>query len=409
MPGEPTCTTFKTMCFTLNNPTIEEEKSIKSFFESDKILRAVFQKEEGKEKTPHFQGYFALNSPMKFKTLKKQEGFERCHFEQPVKNKNSAANNLHYCTKPQPGCTCKHCVACPARLDGPWIYPNIEAFPKMNGERNDLKELMADIKSGMSIDDIKDKYPGQYLRMKKAITDEVNEHYVATKPKKFAPLLTTYMYGDSDTNKTRYALEMAKKEYKDEEIFEFSMPDSGKLWWDTYTKQKCVIVNEFNGQFGVEYFNNLLDGKIAAVEVKGGFKIANFERLYITSNHKWSELWAKTFAKNKELGRAVFRRLDQIIKFEKGADPVYEKYCERRVDDGETLPEIAKPEVGTGSEMPDIDFVEEYRSKKRKLNDLEGDTVIGSDGEAMSRSYASNPANFKKRKTQEDEDEDGQK
>lgn len=236
------------------------------------------------------------------------------------------------------------------------------------GKRNDLKELMVDIKSGMSIDDIKDKYPGQYLRMKKAITDEVNEHYVATKPKKFAPLLTTYMYGDSDTNKTRYALEMAQEDYEDSDIFEFTMPDSGKVWWDGYNNQKCVIINGFKAQFGVEYFNNLLDGKITTVEVKGGFKIANFERLYITSIYKWSELWAKTFAKNKELGRAVYRRLDEIIKFEKGVDPVYEKYCPRRVDDGLSLPK--HPTEETDVKMSNIDFVQSNNSRKRKFSEI---------------------------------------
>lgn len=272
--------------------------------------------------------------------------------------------------------------------------------------RTDLKDLMADIKSGMSISDIQDKYPGHYLRMHNSIDKLVNEHHIKNKSKKFAPLFATYLWGDSDTNKSRYALEMAQEEYEDSDIFEFTMPDSGKVWWDGYNDQKCVIINEFKAQFGVEYFNNLLDGKIASVSVKGSFVLANFERLYITSNYEWTDLWAKTFAKNPTIGKAVYRRLDEIIKFETDKDPVYEKFCPRRVDDEMRLPSIQKPALYTGESMPTVDFVSKYKEKKRKLNELESDTVIDSDGSAMSESYASNPANFrqtKKRKTNKDE------
>jgi len=61
-------------------------------------------------------------------------------------------------------------------------------------------------------------------------------------------------------------------------------------------------------------------------------------------------------------------------------------------------------------ELPDEEVPENTRKRKyytrEDVNEVES-SVIGPDGEAMSKSYASNPANFKKRKTQEDEEEDG--
>lgn len=391
--AEPKISSFKTMCFTLNNPTNEEQAQIMTFFESDRIKRAVFQLEQGESETPHFQGYFAVETPMQFKTLKALDGFTRCHFE---KAKGDAKSNLRYCTKDE------------GRLDGPWIYPNIEAFPKI-GERNDLKKLMSDIKSGLTIDEIADKYPGEYLRMKKSITEEVNKQILLKRPLIYKPLHVTYMYGDSDTNKSRYAREMAQEDYEDPEIFIHNLPAAGTVWWDGYTSQKCVIINEFNGQLDLQTFNKLLDGEINLLQVKGSHVVSHLERLYITSNFSWDELWAKTYAKNPTLAKAVYRRLDEIIKFETDQDPKYEKYCPKRVDDGIRLPSIDKPLMYTGESMPTIDFVSKYKNKKRKLNELETDNVIDIDGSVMSASYASNPANFrktKKRKTQEDDRED---
>lgn len=65
----------------------------------------------------------------------------------------------------------------------------------------------------------------------------------------------------------------------------------------------------------------------------------------------------------------------------------------------------AVKQIFPNGDSVDVPYEELKTSAEKRKADAIEDTVIGSDGEAMSRSYASNPANFKKRKTQEDDGE----
>lgn len=56
----------------------------------------IIAREIGGEGTPHLQMYIEWNKKIRYTTLKKYKGFERCHFEQA---KGSKSDNINYCKK----------------------------------------------------------------------------------------------------------------------------------------------------------------------------------------------------------------------------------------------------------------------------------------------------------------------
>lgn len=78
-------------CMTLNNYTAEELDSIKRYFQTQKHWIIA---KEGKNATPHLQGYFEAKNPVSFKTLRNLCG--RAHWEI---TKGNTEQNRQYCMK----------------------------------------------------------------------------------------------------------------------------------------------------------------------------------------------------------------------------------------------------------------------------------------------------------------------
>ncbi len=114
-------------CLTVNNPT--------EALVAPENCYLVYQKEEGDNKTPHFQGVVYFNNQRTFKSVKKL--FPRAHLDKMMGTLDQAE---HYCTKPHDDCFCKHCKEGPKRLDGPWRHGE---KPKGQGERIDYQQFYA--------------------------------------------------------------------------------------------------------------------------------------------------------------------------------------------------------------------------------------------------------------------------
>lgn len=83
----------KRWCFTLNNPTPEEYKSIRENFTSSSKTKYIIGKEKGEEGTPHLQGYVHFEKKIRPLSLKLSK---RIHWE---KAKGSETQNIDYCSK----------------------------------------------------------------------------------------------------------------------------------------------------------------------------------------------------------------------------------------------------------------------------------------------------------------------
>ena len=87
----------------------------------------VYQLEMGESGTPHFQGYIQMNKPVRFTHFHPM--LERAHFEV---SKGTPEQATAYCTKED------------TRLEGPWVFGEIQG----QGKRNDIISLRNAIRDG---------------------------------------------------------------------------------------------------------------------------------------------------------------------------------------------------------------------------------------------------------------------
>lgn len=149
----------KRWTFTLNNYSPEECEFLKQ--PREEISYIVIGKEEGREGTPHLQGYVEFCSKKSLLTAKRSLGSERIHIEV---SKGSSSENRTYCMK-----------------DGDILVEYGE--PMQQGKRNDLQNIVEEIKAGVSIPQIWQDFPLQMIRYERGIRSA----YKALSPNVAAP------------------------------------------------------------------------------------------------------------------------------------------------------------------------------------------------------------------------------
>ena len=121
---------WSTWMFTINNPNV-----LTPDFWKHKPHYVVWQLEKGKQGTEHYQGYAVWNKEIGKKAVSKC--MPRAWLSRRLGTHEQAK---HYCTKPNEGCECKHCIDEPERLDGPWFYGTEEGIPLKKGQRTGLRD-----------------------------------------------------------------------------------------------------------------------------------------------------------------------------------------------------------------------------------------------------------------------------
>lgn len=178
----------KDWCFTLNNPRTKDRERIQKW-QYDYL---VFQLEVGEEGTPHLQGFVQFAKQHRLSVLKKLD--QRIHWEP---RRGSAIQAAHYCKKPEPDCTCKHC-------DGvPRIYPQ---YIFENGDISaPASERLATVAKSLKYKGLTktiESYPTHYIRMKAGIEGLATFY---SPVRQWRPVVTV-LWGGPDLGKTRYAL-----------------------------------------------------------------------------------------------------------------------------------------------------------------------------------------------------------
>ncbi len=84
---------FRSWCFTINNHTVEIWNSLTHLKDEYKIIKIIFQEEEGKNNTPHLQGVIQFKNQILFSTLK--DLFPTAHWE-PCR---TLKGSIKYCSK----------------------------------------------------------------------------------------------------------------------------------------------------------------------------------------------------------------------------------------------------------------------------------------------------------------------
>lgn len=257
-------------CFTLNNYSDDHVNEIASW----DCKYVVFGKEEGKEGTPHLQGYVEFKNAKTLKSLKKLN--KAIHWEA---RKGTAKQAADYCKK-----------------DGDFME---HGTMSAQGKRTDLDNVAAAVIEGVPLNEIAAENPAMWIRYNKGLTSLKNE---LTKHRT-GPAEVMWLYGGTGVGKTRYAVESSDSYYiKD-----------GTRWWNAYAQEETIIIDDFDGSWNFRDLLRLLDRYPYQGETKGGYVKINSARIIITAE------FAPDYWYSGTLLEQVLRRIGTVKEILKGS------------------------------------------------------------------------------------------
>lgn len=306
--------------FTWNNPTISGEE-FKEFMEKTGAFSCVvFQKEEGEEGTPHFQGYVELNQRSYVSGVHKAVAPYKMSWQYANGTKVS---NKKYCTKED------------GRIDGPW-YINEDKFNTAGqGRRSDMDKFALLVLENNGItEEVVDEMPGHAAQFGKNAQYLVNTLALQRAEKE------EMEYWKEQARLRREGLAIQGQQQRHLELY-FGPTAVGKTtqikleiigergerlytkncankWWCGYDKHDVVLMDEFRGDsFGkMEDFNNVTNKGALQVETKGGNTVLLASEMHFASNRHPCHWWKKGsngyYGWNDARFQAVARRFSKV-------------------------------------------------------------------------------------------------
>lgn len=232
----------------------------------------------------HLQGYIELSKPMRIGAVQRILGDPICAL---FRREGTPDQARDYCRK-----------------DGNVVEFGTYVRPK-KGTRSDLVSAKNAISSGITRSEFDDRFFAIVARYPRWVN-----RYFAERLRKEARLfrqVTVDVYvGSTGTGKTKKAIE----DHPD--IYVVPLPSSGTIWWDGYTGQKEILLDELYGQVRFSYLLRLLDGHRMMLQVKGSFTHAAWETVVITSNVQPGQ-WYQSVPEEKLA--ALERRISSVTQF----------------------------------------------------------------------------------------------
>lgn len=255
--------------FTWNNYTDDDVEYLKG--QSFRYL--IFGREKGESGTPHLQGMIVFENPRSFESIRKKIFLEKAHLE--VARSQQALMKYN-------------------KKEGDWEeYGN----PPEQGRRYDIEEMVDMVKGGSKAKQLWEHNSTLMLQYNKAFE---RCRYDMMEDREEPPKVF-WFYGGTGTGKTRKAFEYCESRYiKD-----------GTMWWDGYSQQKAIIIDDFDGHWPYRDLLRLLDRYPYSGQVKGGYVKINSPFIFITCEHHPSLLWS-----GAELAQ-ILRRIFEVQFFEK--------------------------------------------------------------------------------------------
>lgn len=279
--------TSRHYCFTVNNPDAALHPDIDWLPKG--VRYAVYQLELGDNLTHHYQGYLELARSQRMSWVKKLPGLERAHLEIRRGTREQARD---YCMKDE------------SRVEGPWEYGNFATGGQ--GKRTDVLELKNVLLAGATERQILEQLPQQWFQYQRAIS------YTRTmlqEPRSWNTDIHLYI-GTPGSGKSAKVM----REHPD------AYWKQRSNWWDNYTGQEVVVLDDFYGWLPPDMIFRLGDRYPLLVETKGGQRQFLAKKLIITSNKAPVQWW-----NSETLGRidiqALYRRIKKVIRFDGQFDP----------------------------------------------------------------------------------------
>lgn len=276
--------------WTLNNWTMTEHFDIVEHL-GHVCEYGVIGYEVGENGTPHLQGYMYYTNARSFSSVKKLN--ERIHFES---SKGTPAQNKKYCTK-----------------DG--LYVEFGTIPKQ-GRRSDFDELKEDIESGLTLDELRIKYFGLFVRYGRQIHtlyEQMQAH------REIKPCII-WLYGDTGCGKTRFATSCTSMTYKNNILKKYYIAHN-PAFMDGYEHQPIMIFDDvdagFLQQYGKKDMLRILDYYEYRVNIKGSHAVFTSPLVFITSDKPPQTIMNELKWSLFDQGQ-LLRRIDGIVHLENG-------------------------------------------------------------------------------------------
>ena len=281
-------------CFTLNNPTEEEEITIRRIGQTintlDWIEYLIFGHEIGEQGTPHLQGYLIATTRMRFTTLNRHiwadTNNRRIHWEV---SRGTPAQAIAYCKK-----------------DG-----QFEEFGDIpNQKKNQWTTIHEMITNGATSQQIRDEFPGTWCAYRSSIEAWINEGRQAR--------LQPY---DGDLQQKNFWIWGPTGIGKSTKARTYGQPVYNKginRWWDGYNHEPVVVMDDMppvKADILVDHLKRWLDRFPFPAEIKTSHMMLspNDFKLIITSNYSPEQCF-------KEPDLSAIRRRLTVIHMDEMAD-----------------------------------------------------------------------------------------
>lgn len=256
---------------TINNYSAEELRDVLEF----DCKYSVTGRETGEEKgTPHIHSYMEFGKPVRFQTMK--NNFPRADIEP---RKGTAKQAIAYCKK-----------------QGDFTE---KGEPSKQGHRTDLDEVAEAVMRGDPIPTIAQAFPTTFIRCHRGI-----EHFRETLQKhrdRENPPTVIWIYGQSGTGKSRLPHDI----HGDTCVY----IKDGTQWWNNYTQQEAIVIDDFDGKWPYRELLRLIDRYAFQGQTKGGYVKINSPYIYITCEYPPERFWS-----NNELAQ-IKRRITHTFEF----------------------------------------------------------------------------------------------
>lgn len=278
MPREYATTRW---CFTLNNWTEEEWRTLQANLRFRAKYAVVGKEVAPLTGTPHLQGFVILKTRERLAGVVQALGILRMHLEKTVATSTQAAD---YCKK-----------------DGEFL--EIGSLPgtlQENGMSALLQKAKEDVDQGCTLEELWDRHFGVMVKYRSSLTTYLmlkQQKNRRPKPK------TELLWGKTGTGKTRFVHDFSRIHY-DDDLWIYS----GGGWFDGYCGQRVALFDDYYGDIPFGLFLKVLDRYPVNVPVKGGFVAWKPERIFVTSN-KHSTSWYDN--QSDEMAAALIRRFDR--------------------------------------------------------------------------------------------------
>lgn len=232
-------------CITINN---YEKDWIPELLEKNHQY-IVIGKEVGEQGTPHLQIYVEFKNSRSFKAVHKE--FHKGHIES---RKGTAKQAADYCKKgkqPKPEWEKDGCDGENFGLEADFQEDGICS---KQGVRTDINEVVESIIDGeTTVDEIVLANPGSYARYGRTL--DRAEDIIQRKKWRTWTTKAVWYWGPTGVGKSHFAFE----NYDPEKYYVKSVNQKEADWWDGYTGQETVIINEFRGQITYAELLDLMD------------------------------------------------------------------------------------------------------------------------------------------------------